>query len=408
MQRYEYFRNIFLILQLKMIRDMTFFGIIIDTLTLVLLIILTVSIIILFLYYGLFYLRIGIRKERKSNETDENLPGVSVVLTVKNESEQLKKNLVYLLEQDYPNFEVIVINHVSQDHTRFILQTYQDNYPNLKVINFSQDVNLFQGKKFPLSIGIQSAKNDIILLTECSCKPKEFSWIKEMVEQFGSNTQCVLGYSNIETEKSLLNAFIQYDNLSYNASMFGYAMLGLPYTGCGKNLAYRRSFFFKKGGFIKHYNVPFGDDDIFVNENCTRKNTNVCLNNESFMTYQPKKTNKTWVQEKMKRMSTQKYYPLTDKLLLSLYPISVVLFYTSLIMLTVMNFNSETDVIWQTLIGVGVLKLGWQIFTFHKLERRLEGRKTAYFSPFFEIYFIIMNTIMYLFTLRKKMKRWKQ
>ena len=143
---------------------MTFFGIIIDTFTLVLLIILAVNIIILFLYYGLFYLRIGIRKEKKNEENDENLPGVSIVLTVKNEGEQLKKNLEHLLKQNYPNFEVIVINHVSRDQTRFILQTYQDKYPNLKVVNFSQDVNLFQGKKFPLSIGIQSAKNDIILL----------------------------------------------------------------------------------------------------------------------------------------------------------------------------------------------------------------------------------------------------
>ena len=387
---------------------MTFFGIIIDTLTLVLLIILAVSIIILFLYYGLFYLRIGIRKERKSNQSGQNLPGVSVVLTVKNESEQLKENLVYLLEQDYHNFEVIVINHVSRDHTKFILQTYQDNYPNLKVINFSQDVNLFQGKKFPLSIGIQSAKNDIILLTECSCKPRKFSWITEMVEQFSHNTEFVIGYSNIGTEKTVLNSFIQYDNLAYNASMFGYAMLGLPYTGCGKNLAYHRSFFFKKGGFIKHYHIPFGDDDIFVNENSNRKNTAICLNWETYMTCQPKKTVKAWIQEKAKRMATQKYYPLKYKILLSLYPASVVLFYTSLIMLIVMNAQPETAILWQTMVGIGVLKLGWQIFTFHKLERRLEGSYTAYFSPFFEIYFIVMNTIMYLSTLRNKIKRWKQ
>ena len=83
---------------------MTFFGIIIDTFTLVLLIILAVNIIILFLYYGLFYLRIGIRKEKKNEENDENLPGVSIVLTGKNEGEQLKKNLEHLFKQNYPNF----------------------------------------------------------------------------------------------------------------------------------------------------------------------------------------------------------------------------------------------------------------------------------------------------------------
>jgi glycosyltransferase involved in cell wall biosynthesis len=387
---------------------MTFFGIIIDTFTLVLLIILAINIIVLFLYYGLFYLRIGIRKEKKNEENDEILPGVSVVLTAKNEAELLKKNLEHLLKQNYPNFEVIVINHVSRDQTRFILQTYQDKYPNLKVVNFSQDVNLFQGKKFPLSIGIQSAKNDIILLTECNCIPKSQSWVKEVAEQFDDNTQCVLGYSNVKTKKSLLNAFVQYDNLSYNASMFGFAMLGMPYTGCGKNLAYRRSFFFQKGGFINHYHLPYGDDDIFINENSNRKNTNISLNNSSFINCQLKKTRKAWLQEKAKRMSTQRYYPLKNKLLLSLYPISVVLFYASLAMLLAMNFNPVTSILCQTLIGIGLLKLGWQIFTFYKMERRLEGSNIAFFSPFFEVYFIAMNTIMYLFSLRKKMKRWKQ
>ena len=387
---------------------MTFFGIIINTFTLVLLIILAINIVILFLYYGLFYLRIGIRKEKKNEENEENLPGVSVVLTVKNEAEQLKKNLEHLLKQNYSNFEVIVINHVSRDQTRFILQTYQDKYPNLKIVNFSQDVNLFQGKKFPLSIGIQSAKNDIILLTECNCTPKSQSWIREVAEQFNDNTQCLLAYSNVKTKNSLLNAFVQYDNLSYNASMFGFAMLGMPYTGCGKNLAYRRSFFFQKGGFINHYHLPFGEDDIFINENSTRKNTNICLNNNSFINCHLKKARKVWLQEKVKRISTQRYYPLKHKLLLSLYPISVILFYASLTMLLVMNFNPETTILCQILIGAGILKLGWQIFTFYKLERRLEGSSVAFFSPFFEVYFIAMNTIMYLFSLRKKMKRWKQ
>ena len=197
---------------------MTFFGIIIDTFTLVLLIILAINIVILFLYYGLFYLRIGIRKEKKNEENEENLPGVSVVLTVKNEAEQLKKNLEHLLKQNYSNFEVIVINHVSRDQTRFILQTYQDKYSNLKIVNFSQDVNLFQGKKFPLSIGIQSAKNDIILLTECTCMPKSFTWISEMMENYRPDTDFVMGYSGVKSEKGLLNAFIQYDNLASSRS----------------------------------------------------------------------------------------------------------------------------------------------------------------------------------------------
>ena len=395
-------------MQLKILCDMNFFGIIINTLTLALLIILIVSSVLLFLYYGLFYLRIGIHKGKKDNKKNTELHGVSVVLTVKNESEQLKENLVYLLEQDYPDFEVIVIDHVSKDYTRYILKTYQESYPNLKVVNFLQDVNMFQGKKFPLSIGIKSAKNDIILLTECSCVPKTFTWIREMVENFSPNTHFVMGYSGFKSEKTLLNAFVQYDNLAYTASSFGFALLKHPYTACGKNLSYHRSFFFDKGGFIKHYHIPTGDDDIFVNENATGKNMNICLSKDSYVVSQSKKTFKEWCHQKAKRMSTQKYYSFIDKMLLSIYPISIVLFYLSAIATLVLNNNPESAILCEIILGLIVLKLGWQILSFYQLGRRFECTKVSYFAPLFEIYFLFMNTIMYISALRNKIKGWKQ
>lgn len=388
---------------------MNFFGTIINTLTLVLLIILLVSFVLLSLYYGLFYLRIALYKGKKYPKNTKK-PGVSVVLTVRNESEALCDNLVYLLEQDYPDFEVIVIDHVSKDYTRFILKTYKESYPNLKVVEFLQDVNMFKNKKFPLSIGIKSAQNDIILLTECTCVPKSFTWISEMMENYRPDTDFVMGYSGVKSAKGLLNTFIRYDNLAYTASSFGFALLGNPYTACGKNLAYRKSFFFQKGGFIKHYHIPNGDDDIFVNENATRNNVSVCLTNDSYVLSEPKTTFKAWCQQKAKRMSTQIFYPIGDKILLTIYPLCVLLFYGSMAAIVATNITAESPLCLLTymLTGVLVLKLVWQIVCCHKLEHKLEGGKVAYFAPLFEIYFVVMNTIMYISTLKGKSKRWKQ
>ena len=388
---------------------MNFFGTIIDTLTLVLLIILLISFVLLSLYYGLFYLRIALYKGKKYPKNTKK-PGVSVVLTVRNEYETLRDNLVYLLEQDYPDFEVIVIDHVSKDYTGFILKTYKENYPNLKVVEFLQDVNMFQNKKFPLSIGIKSAQNDIILLTECTCVPKSFTWISEMMENYRPDTDFVMGYSGVKSQKGLLNAFIQYDNLAYTASSFGYALLGNPYTACGKNLAYRKSFFFQKGGFIKHYHIPNGDDDIFVNENATRKNMSVCLTKDSYVLSEPKTSFKAWCQQKRKRVSTQIFYSAWDKILLMIYPLCVALFYGAIatIMATSISMATPFCVLTYLLAGILVLKLAWQILCCHKLEHKLQGGKVSYFAPLFEIYFVVMNTIMYISALKGKSKRWKQ
>ena len=154
------------------------------------------------MYYGLFHLRIGRWHLKPAKETEATgslakggLPPVSVVLTARNDAAWLKENLVYLLEQDYPDFEVVVVDYLSHDDTQFVLKLLKDYYPHLKVVPFKEDVNLFQGKKYPLSIGIKSAKNDILLLADPDCTPKNMQWLRGMVKgYFKSDINIVLGF----------------------------------------------------------------------------------------------------------------------------------------------------------------------------------------------------------------------
>ena len=200
-----------------------------------------------------------------------------MVLTARNDAVWLKENLVYLLEQDYPDFEVVVVDYLSHDDTQFVLKLLKDYYPHLKVVPFKEDVNLFQGKKYPLSIGIKSAKNDILLLADPDCTPKNMQWLRGMVKGYSDkNTQIVLGFCGLKRTKTLLGVMQQYDNLSYSSHYLGHALLGHPYTGSGRNLSYRRNFFFKQGAFIRHYSVAGGSDDLFVYQNATGNNTAIC------------------------------------------------------------------------------------------------------------------------------------
>ena len=250
------------------------------------------ALIYLCLYYGLYHMRTGNYglKRKKGEEADEaptgeKLPAVSVVLTARNDASWLRENLVYLLEQDYPNFEVVVVDYLSQDDTPYVLKLLKDYYPHLKIVPFKEDVNLFQGKKYPLSIGIKSAKNDILMLADPDCTPKNLHWLRGMVKgySFDKDTKqsdnkansnqaikIVLGYCGVKRTKTLLGVLQQYDALYYGASYLGSALLGHPYTGSGRNLSYRRSFFFKRGAFISHYDVADGSDDLFVYQNADK------------------------------------------------------------------------------------------------------------------------------------------
>lgn len=351
------------------------------------------SLIFLCLYYGLIHFRIG-RWHRKGtgNDAPSKLPPVSVVLTARNDAVWLKENLVYLLEQDYPDFEVVVVDYLSHDDTQFVLKLLKDYYPHLKVVPFKEDVNLFQGKKYPLSIGIKSAKNDILLLADPDCTPKNMQWLRGMVKGYSDkNTQIVLGFCGLKRTKTLLGVMQQYDNLSYSSHYLGYALLGHPYTGSGRNLSYRRNFFFKQGAFIRHYSVAGGSDDLFVYQNATGNNTAICIDSDACLSTEPKKTFSQWHRQRLDRVSTRNWHSWGSRLQEDLLPLSNIIFYTMAVMLLL---NSTLP--WIVVAGMVAIKWSWQMVAFAQLCKRFEGGLAYLAAPFLEIYFILANTILVL------------
>ena len=374
-----------------------------------------VALIYLALYYGLYYLRVGrYGLKKKAGEgsgalTNSDLPPVSVVLTAHNDAAWLKENLVYLLEQDYPNFEVVVVNYLSSDDTEFVLKLLKDYYPHLKIVPFKEDVNLFQGKKYPLSIGIKSAANDILLLADPDCTPKNLKWLRGMVKGYGKNaelgdgktpnTQIVLGYCGLKRTKTLLGCLQQYDALAYGAQYLGSALRGYPYTGSGRNLSYRRSFFFSHGAFIRHYDVADGSDDLFVYQNADRRNTAVCIDPDAVLTAEPKKTFSAWHQERLHRVGTRNRHSTWSRIREEIPGMATLVFYAAAVLL-ILNGSLP----WVITAALVAIKLAWQIVCFSQLARRFEGGMVYLAAPLFEIYFIIANTILILLPLPNNRK----
>lgn len=371
-----------------------FSAIISNPLTIIVLSVSVLSFLYLVLYYGIFYYRVAkYRLNKKDKDVltapDSRKPSVSVVVTAHNDSELLKKGLVYLLEQEYEDYEVVVVNYVSQDDTKFVLRVCSENYPCLKVVNFPEDVNMFQGKKYPLSLGIKSAQNDIIICTDPECIPQSFVWVNEMVKEFTDKTNIVLGYSGISKEKGFFNAMQQYDNITRYARCLGSAICGMPYTGNGHNLAFRRSFFFESKGFISHYSEQEGADDLFVNKNANKSNTAVALHPDSFVMVDPDKNMKNWKQRRKRRFAPLYLHPKGEILLRSLYPMSLLLFYVSVVFIFVFKW-----LYWQIPLLLLLLKWMWQCFSSRALFTRFGVKKLFYAAPLFELYFLFADTIL--------------
>ena len=385
-----------------------FSGFLTDTYAIVLAALMLAAMVYLCIYYGLFHFRVGRYGLKKSQPiADDDLPPVSVVLTARNDAAWLKENLVYLLEQEYPQFEVVVVDYLSKDDTEFVLKLLKDYYPHLKVVPFKEDVNLFQGKKYPLSIGIKSTKNDILMLADPDCTPKNLHWLRGMVRGYrnqttgrkGDETQIVLGYCGVKRTKTLLGVLQQYDALAYGAQYLGSALLGHPYTGSGRNLSYRRSFFFKQGAFIRHYDVADGSDDLFVYQNATRRNTTICIDSDACLMAEPRKHFYQWHDDRRHRVATRNRHSLADRVRESLPTWANALFYTAAVLLVLRG-----TLPWLVVLVAVVLKWTWQIICFSRLTKRFEGGLVHLAAPLFEIYFMIANTILILLPLSNNRK----
>ena len=288
-------------------------------------------------YYWFVFSKIAFYKKQ---EWKKNKESVSVVICAKDEYLNLKNNLPKVLKQNYPDFEVVVVNDASEDESLELLKDFEREYPNLKIVNITQNLNFFKGKKFALSLGIKSAQNEILLLTDADCLPVSNNWIQKMVDPFTEKgVGIVLGVSPYHAKKGFLNSLIRYDTLSIAIQYLSWSLKQKTYMGVGRNLAYRKSLFLKANGFISHYKISSGDDDLFINRIATKSNTRIQTDHEAFTYSDEKSEYGLWVHQKRRHYTTSNYYKPVFKFILGKYAVSQLMFYSLAVLLFAMNYS---------------------------------------------------------------------
>ncbi len=331
-------------------------------------------------------------------------PPVSVVICAHNELHNLQKFLPKILQQDYPNYEVIVVNDNSSDDSDIFLDQLKATHENLRIVNLSQQLNFFKGKKFPLSLGIKSAKYDHLLLTDADCYPKTNLWIKTMMENYNNNEEFVLGYGGYEKKTSLLNVLIRYETLQTAIRYFSYAIKGKPYMGVGRNLSYLKSLFYRKGGFTDQYKIMSGDDDLFVNKNAKADNTKVSYHINAHTVSPAKKSFSAWVRQKSRHLSVGKYYKKADKIRLGLFSITKVITY--ILFFVFLGLHPIIDLtFWAVIAGFSIFMLS-NIWINEKAARKLDENMLGLWSPILDILFLLLEPIFVLASLFRKKNRW--
>ena len=308
-----------------------------------------------------------IRRDKKSqisNLKSQIAEGVTVVLCAHNESENLSNYLQALLTQDYPTYEVIVVDDGSEDSTREIVERYMTHDPRVHMTFVPYGARVGSTKKLALTLAAKAAKYDYLLLTDADCVPESNQWIRSMMSGFASEKDIVLGYGAYFEEKGFINRLVRYDTLFNGLHYLGAALCGHPYMGVGRNLAYRKSLFFESGGFTHLMTNRAGDDDLFINHVATKQNTAVAVNSEAYTWSLSKKTLKEWWQQKRRHLSVSPNYKPVTKFRLTLEPLTRGLFYAAVLgtliyQLPITNYQYAI----LPLIAVGLFLLRWIIQT---------------------------------------------
>lgn len=283
-------------------------------------------------YYLLVYFKLPRYKSAPLSPSDS---GISVIICAKNEEKNLECFLPKILEQDHPNFEVVVVNDGSSDQTEDVLILLSARYKQLRYTSIPNSDNPMRGKKLALTIGLKSAHFEQVVLTDADCYPLSNQWLNRMAAHLSDEKRIVLGYGGYERHKGVLNSIIRYETVFTAIQYLSFAIKGKPYMGVGRNLAYHKSLFFENKGFARHYHLLSGDDDLFVNENATVLNTAVELSREAHTCSVPKSTYSGWIKQKKRHLSAGSLYRRSSRIRLGLEWISRIILYTTLIWLCI-------------------------------------------------------------------------
>lgn len=350
-------------------------------------------------YYGIIFGGFAFNKPVSNSKI--NIP-ISVLVCAKNESENLKQYLPFILEQDYPNFELVLINDASQDETLEVFETFAEKHKNIKIVDVKNTEAFWGNKKYALTLGIKAAKHNHLLFTDADCKPVSKQWISEMASHFSKENTIILGYGRYKKVKnSFLNKLIRYETVLTAIKYFSFAKIGSPFMGVGRNLAYNRNEFFKSNGFIKHIDLRSGDDDLFINEVATSQNTTLCITQESFTISLPKLTYRDWFRQKRRHVSTANQYKFYHKVLLGLFYLSQILFWVLSITLLITVYN------WQFVVSLVALRLIIQYIVIGFSAKKLNDFDIVLPLPFLEVFIIGFQLTIFITNLISKPNYWK-
>lgn len=314
----------------------------------------------------------------------EERPGISVVIAASDCEQSLAKHLPLILEQDYPNFEVIVVDDNSKDETKDLLQQLAERYHNLYTTFTSDSIRYISHKKLALTLGIKAAKNEWVVFTEPDCYPVSRQWLASLARHFTASTDVVLGYCNYEHRTGFGNRCQMFDTLQQQLRLLGLTLRRRGYMGMGRNMAYRKELFFANKGYSSHLDLDRGEDDLFVNEHIPSRRIAADVSANSVVRCSSA-NGYAWKGDRLSRIFISSKMRGVQRYLLGADTLSRTLLYTATAAVAVISILHHWWITLAITLGLWLLSLGCRLFVYHRTACDLDERRYLLSLPLFEI-----------------------
>ncbi len=195
-----------------------------------------------------------------SNSECEPLPGqlISAIVCTRNRGTEIKETIETILQNEYPSFEVVIIDQSTDDITASTVAPFTSD-PRVRYIRTDT-----KGLSRARNIGLNAASGELAIFTDDDCTVPS-DWLEKMHGVFASNPEVVVAFCNVEAAPCDNSAGFIPGYFRSSSSLLDTIADKPRSRGIGAGMAVRREQALAMGGFDEQLGsgaeFPAAEDD---------------------------------------------------------------------------------------------------------------------------------------------------